>query len=57
MGAFALQTPMHTLVEVRAYAVRDLKSQNVITLDNFIPFIQDEVRWFFHEVGHKGVSK
>jgi hypothetical protein len=48
---------MHTLVEVRAYAVRDLRSTNIITLDNFLPFMQGEVRWFFHEIHHLGVSK
>jgi hypothetical protein len=57
MGAFNLHAPMHTLVEVRAYSVRDLKSQNIVTLDNFISFMQGEVRWFFDEVRHKGVSK
>jgi hypothetical protein len=29
MGAFSLHAQMHTLVEVRAYAVRNLRSQNV----------------------------
>lgn len=57
MGAFPLQQDSHTLVEVRAYASRDLTRQNIITLDNFVPFMQGEIKWFFAEINHKGDPK